>query len=121
MTEQLKAPRVIAAIQHAHGNVAAAAVNLRCSRTTVYNYITKHASVKAALDESRETMIDNVESVLYKQALEGEAWAVCFYLKTQAKHRGYVERTQQEISGRDGEQLQPLVIIRADQTTPDSG
>jgi hypothetical protein len=39
-------------------------------------------------------MIDNVESVLYSKALAGEAWAVCFFLKTQAKHRGYVERQE---------------------------
>jgi hypothetical protein len=41
-------------------------------------------------------MLDNVESALYTAALAGEAWAVCFFLKTQGKARGYVERSRDE-------------------------
>jgi hypothetical protein len=49
-------------------------------------------------------MKDNAESALYSAVLGGEAWAVCFYLKTQAKDRGYVER--QEMTGKDGGAIQ---------------
>ena len=52
---------------------------------------------------SREKMIDNVESKLYQKALEGEGWAVCFFLKTQGKRRGYIER--QEHTGEDGREI----------------
>jgi len=40
--------------------------------------------------------------MLYKRIEGGDTTAIIFYLKTQAKERGYVERTQQEITGRDG-------------------
>jgi len=39
-------------------------------------------------------MLDNAESVLYKAVLNGEAWAVCFFLKCQGKSRGYIERQE---------------------------
>jgi hypothetical protein len=76
----------------------------------LYAFIEKRPTCQAALANSREKMIDNVESVLYSQALAGEAWAVCFFLKTQAKHRGYVERVQQEVSGKDGGAITVQVI-----------
>src|SRR5262249_17341747 len=54
------------------------------------------------------------ENVLYEAALRGEAWAVCFYLKCQAKDRGYVERQEtRDVSDEDidalvGEALRDL-------------
>ncbi|PKM70616.1 MAG: PBSX family phage terminase large subunit, partial [Firmicutes bacterium HGW-Firmicutes-18] len=39
-------------------------------------------------------MVDNVESVLYNKALEGDTTSVIFFLKTQGKGRGYVERQE---------------------------
>jgi hypothetical protein len=35
---------------------------------------------------------ENRRISLYSAVLRGEAWAVCFFLKTQARDRGYVER-----------------------------
>ena len=103
--ESLTADLAIEAVRNAQGNITAAARGLGISRTTLYKFINNHATVKSALRESRETMLDNAESVLYKKVLEGEAWAVCFFLKTQGKSRGYVER--QEITGAEGK---PVVI-----------
>lgn len=97
---KLTAAAVIAAIRDMNGNISAVARRLGVCRQTVYNYIERHPSVKDALVEARETMLDNAESVLYRAVLNGEAWAVCFFLKTQGKSRGYVER--QEVTGADG-------------------
>jgi len=94
-------PEIVAQhIRDKRGNIAAVAVALHTSRQTVYRYIEKHAKLKDVLAESRESMLDMVESVLYSKALEGESWAVCFFLKTQGKSRGYIERS--EVSGVDG-------------------
>jgi hypothetical protein len=97
---KLNAEQAIAAIQQHMGNVTMAARACGVSRQTFYDFMAKHATVKRALDEARETMIDNVESRLYSKALAGEGWAVCFFLKTQGHKRGYVEH--HEISGPDG-------------------
>lgn len=98
--ERLTAEAAVAAIERHMGNLTMAAKSLRVSRKTFYKFMANHPTVKDALDEARETMLDNVESRLYSKALAGEAWAVCFFLKTQGKHRGYIER--QEITGTEG-------------------
>ena len=48
------------------------------------------------MKEQRETMLDLTEGVLFTKIMAGEPWAVCFFLKTQAKDRGYVERVEHE-------------------------
>lgn len=101
----LKADEVIEVIGEVHGNLTAVSRKLKVSRPTMYKFVDAHPTVRAALDSARESMIDNVESKLYQKALEGEGWAVCFFLKTQGKRRGYIER--QEVTGEDGG---PLVV-----------
>jgi hypothetical protein len=73
------------------GNISAVARAFRTTRQSVYSFIGRRPDLKAVVAESRETMKDNVESALYTAALRGDAWAVCFFLKCQAKDRGYVE------------------------------
>ena len=98
--EKLTTEQVISQIERLSGNVTAVAKACGVTRKTIYNYIHRHATVADALAQSRETMLDNVESRLYKSALDGQGWAVCFFLKTQGKSRGYVERA--EFTGADG-------------------
>ena len=45
-------------------------------------------------------MLDNAESILYKKVLEGSTPELLFFLKTQGKRRGYVERS--EVTGAEG-------------------
>ena len=97
---KLTVDKVNALIDELTGNVSMVARSLNISRTTLYNYINSHPTVKAKLDEAREKMIDNVESKLYSKALDGDTTAMIFFLKTQGKSRGYVER--QEVTGADG-------------------
>lgn len=90
-------------IEPTKGNVAAIARALGTSRGTVWNRIQSSPPLQKLLADARETMLDNAESSLYRAVLAGEAWAVCFFLKTQGKSRGYVER--QEVSGADGKEV----------------
>lgn len=86
--------QVIAALRESRGMVAVAARKLGCSRLTLYRYIKRHAAVREAIEDERALMTDTAELSLYRSITSGEAWAVCFYLKTQGKSRGYVERTE---------------------------
>jgi hypothetical protein len=99
---EMTAEQVIGAIGDSQGNLSVASRRIGCSRPTLYSFIAKHPTCQDAVRSSREKMIDSVESILYSKALEGEAWAVCFFLKTQAKHRGYVERSEHRLAGEDG-------------------
>lgn len=82
-----------------NGNVAAIARKLGVSRATIHKRIQESAALRSAIDDARETMVDNVESALYREVLNGNVTAMIFWLKTQGKRRGWVERT--EITGAD--------------------
>ena len=82
-----------------HGNLSAVARGVGRSRSWLYLYLEKNPDLWEAINEARETMLDNAESVLYQKVLAGSTPELLFFLKTQGKRRGYVER--QEVSGPD--------------------
>lgn len=97
--ERFTPEQLIEALHEHHGVKIRAAKALGCSRMTVENYVKRYDDVRDAVLDAREGMKDIAEDSLHKKVEEGEAWAVCFYLKTQAKDRGYVER--QEVAPTD--------------------
>ena len=94
MAQEYSAEQIAKALIDANGIIATAAKRLGCTRQTVYNYIGKDKTVAAARDEAKETTLDWVESQLMKQIGTGNMTAIIFYLKTQGKGRGYVERLE---------------------------
>jgi hypothetical protein len=93
------AQQVIDALQEAKGYVSKAANILRCDPKTVYNYADRYPTVRQAWDDIREERHDFVENALAKRINEGSDTAIIFYLKTQCKPRGYIEKTEIEQSG----------------------
>ena len=98
----LTADQMISAINEAQGFVSKAAEILGVSRMTFYRHLKKYTTVKQALDDVRSKRHDFVELQLMKGIKDGNITAIIFYLKTQCKHRGYIERTQQEHMGEGG-------------------
>lgn len=96
---RLKDKAVRKALKRYKGRVASAAKALGCTQQGVYQYLKRHPETQAYLEEVRERNIDKVEDKLLEAAANGESWAVCFYLKCQGKHRGYVERQERALSG----------------------
>jgi hypothetical protein len=101
--ERYSVGKVIDALRQTKGMKGPAARMLGCSWNTVDGYEKRHPTVAEVIREEREGMTDVAELSLYRKVQEGEAWAVCFYLKTQGKSRGYVERS--EVTGKDGEAI----------------
>lgn len=91
--ERYKAEQVIDAIQASKGLITVAARRLNCHPDTVRRYQREYPTVAAAIKEQREGVTDLAEAALFRAINDGEAWAVCFYLKTQGKERGYIERS----------------------------
>lgn len=94
---------LIAEIDAKKGNVSAVARAFGVSRDSIYAWIKSSVTAQEALAAARETMLDNAESILYKKVLEGSTPELLFFLKTQGRNRGYVER--QEVTGRDGKAI----------------
>lgn len=90
--QRFTAAQVIAAVQHTRGMLTLAAERLGCSDETIYNYARRYPSIAEAIKRERERTTDLAELRLYNAINDGEAWAIQFYLKTQGRTRGYVER-----------------------------
>jgi hypothetical protein len=85
---------VIFALEQSAGIRLAAALQLKCSRSTITNYVDRYPEVKAALDEILENQLDIVESKLMKRLRDDanpsvQANCIQFYLKTKGSSRGY--------------------------------
>lgn len=104
----ITAEQVVAAIHGSKGFVTVVGKRLGCSARHVYNLLDKYATARDALADERESMRDFAEGMLYKRIEKGDTTAIIFYLKTQGKDRGYVER--QEHSGPDGGALTVRVV-----------
>ena len=111
MAYKLKKKEVEAKLRELSGNMFVTAQALGISRQTLYSFVKKNG-LEDVVQEARESMTDIAETSLKRAVINGEAWAVCFTLKTLGKSRGYVERVQQEISGRDGQaiEIKPTVF-----------
>tara|TARA_R110002020_G_scaffold240290_3_gene453051 strand:+ start:8527 stop:8874 length:348 start_codon:yes stop_codon:yes gene_type:complete len=83
------------------GNINDACNVTNIARRTIYVWIEKEKWFKESIEDIRETSIDNVESALYKNAIEGNTSAQIFYLKCKGKKRGYVERSELDLTSGD--------------------
>lgn len=82
----------IKAIKGSKGVISVIASRVPCDRSTVYRFIEDYPTVKQALHDEREGLKDFAESKLFQQMNIGNMTAIIFYLKTQARDRGYVEK-----------------------------
>jgi len=98
-TERYTTEQMIRALTETKGMITVAADRLKCNPDTVRNYVNRYPTVKAALQEQREGVLDIAELALMRAVQAGEGWAVCFTLKTIGRGRGYIERTETEHSG----------------------
>lgn len=84
---------VMAAVDELNCNMAAVAKKFHISRSVLFAYCERHPELKATINDVLEGQVDMAESSLYRAVLNGEAWAVTFFLKTRGKRRGYIERS----------------------------
>ena len=86
------------ALKRCAGNVSEATKHVPIHRTTHYLWLESDPEYAAAVDAIKESLIDRAESALQTLITEGNVPAVLFFLKTQGKKRGYVERTETDVT-----------------------
>ncbi len=67
--------------------------------TRHYEWLKKDPDYREQVEGIKDIAIDFVESKLHRQIQDGNTTATIFYLKTQAKSRGYIERQEESSSG----------------------
>lgn len=113
----IREEQVVFALTESRGNISKAALRLGVSRGTVYTWIKNSTACAEAVEDSRETCVDDIEDVLYTKAKKGEGWAVMFLLQGRGRKRGYGV-TRQEVTGAEGGPLTHAEVVIA---LPDNG
>jgi len=90
---------LIKAITESHGNVTHAAGKVGVCRQTLAKWIKEDEELSKAHHSTKESFKDKAETMLQTKVLQGDNTCLIFYLKTQAKDRGYIEKQQIEQSG----------------------
>lgn len=87
------------------GNVSIACQQANIGRGTYYYWMKGNPSFKKNVENLKEGMIDFAESKLMQEIKNGNTTAILFFLKTQGKERGYVERMEQDVTVNKFEEL----------------
>jgi len=96
-TEQHK-KAVIEALEQSLGVVTTACKKVGIGRTTFYQWMKDDPVFDKDVRDISDIALDFAESQLHKQIKDGSTAATIFYLKTKGKKRGYIERTETDIT-----------------------
>lgn len=97
---------LLAALEKTYGVVTTACKKADIDRQTFYNYYNDDPAFAKKVDELKNVALDYAESHLFKNMQDGKEASVIFYLKTQGKGRGYIEKVQNEHTGSNGGPIQ---------------
>ena len=96
----LSVDQLLAEIATQQGNLSAVARALGVTRRAVQKRVATNTRLADALEDARETMVDEAVNVLRDKLVAGDLTAAIYVTKTLGKGRGYVERS--EHTGTDG-------------------
>ena len=111
---------MVEALRRSKGMVSVAARLIGCNRQTIYNAMERHPEIADAIAGERELLIDTAELKLVDSVTKGQPWAIAFYLKTQGRHRGYIEKREVDLDGRLTLE-QAVLAARAKRTAKEKG
>lgn len=86
-----KKKKMYEALRSQLGVISAAARIAKIDRTTHYLWLNNDENYKEWVADIPEETHDFAENALLKQIKNGNVTSIIFYLKTKAKHRGWVE------------------------------
>lgn len=92
----IKDETIIEALKACKGMIYLTARRLRCDQSTIHRRANANPKIRAVIEQERQEFVDTAELALLGAVTRGEAWAVCFALKTQGRQRGYSERWDME-------------------------
>lgn len=88
--------QIAEALENSAGIMSAAAQQLGVQRAAVSRRVAKSPRLTRLLAEVKARMLDLAESKLLQGLKNGDKTYVIFYLKTQGRERGYIERPREE-------------------------
>ena len=87
---------MIEALEKSLGVVTTACKVVGINRSTHYDWLKADEEYKKSVESIKDMAVDYAESKLHQNIGSGDTTAIIFFLKTQGKHRGYIEKQQIE-------------------------
>ncbi len=107
---------IIEAVKSSSGLLTLAAKKSGYTYMTVRRYVKDFPTVAKAVEEAKEAILDFTEGKLYENIKKNDTASIIFYLKTQGKLRGFVERS--ELTGAEGRPIKmEATIVNFDANT----
>ncbi|MEI8111151.1 MAG: hypothetical protein WCH59_09195 [Chitinophagia bacterium] len=110
---KLTAPQLsfIEALKGNLGIISKAADEVGMHRNTHYHWLKTNAKYAEEIAAIEDDCIDVVENALMNNILAGDVASIIFYLKTKAKKRGYVEKSEYGVTDKEGNDVKQQVIV----------
>lgn len=97
MTIKFQKSDVKKAVNSSGGIISVIAKRLKCDWHTADKYI-KQFELFQEVQNEKESLLDLAESKLIDNIKNNDTTSILFYLKTQGKNRGYIERQQTDLN-----------------------
>ena len=89
--------KVANAIDGSCGIIQRVVDKIGCNYVTIWRKLNKHPELRAMLELEKEKVLDMAENALLTKIKDLDTTSILFFLKTQGKKRGYIERQEQHI------------------------
>ena len=100
-SRHIKKEAMLQALENSLGVVTVACKQSDTPRSTYYKWLKEDEQFAKDVKEIENIALDFAESQLHNQMNEGNPSATIFYLKTKGKRRGYIEKSELDITSGD--------------------
>tara|TARA_R100000963_G_C4616975_1_gene85614 strand:+ start:200 stop:553 length:354 start_codon:yes stop_codon:yes gene_type:complete len=100
-SRHIKKESILKALENSLGVVTVACKSADVPRSTYYKWLNEDEDFAKAVKDIENIALDFGESQLHKQIGDGNTSATIFFLKTKGKRRGYIERSELDLSSGD--------------------
>ena len=97
-SRHIKKEAMLQALENSLGVVTVACKQVDVPRSTYYKWLNEDKDFAKAVNHIENIALDFGESQLHSQMKDGNTSATIFFLKTKGKKRGYVEKSELDIS-----------------------
>ena len=105
--------KMLVALEKSLGVVTLACKSANLDRSQFYVWLKKDEEFAEAVNELSNVALDFAESSLHKHIEEGIPSSTIFYLKTKGKHRGYIEKSELDVTS-NGDSIIPIQWVKND-------
>jgi len=100
-SRHIKKESILKALESSLGVVTVACKSADVPRSTYYKWLNEDEEFAKSVKDIENIALDFGESQLHKQIGDGNTSATIFFLKTKGKRRGYIERSELDLSSGD--------------------